>query len=260
MTPILHRTIPHEPWRAPRRLPGIAPLDPAAWILIDEAYGAQMAERDRLVATIPDAVHALGAAAFPAAAELLERVLSEIARLPGFAVGADEVRRPDGARVAIDRARPLLTLGRIVPQDFCLLERPDGATEHLLTGAILCFPARWRLAEKLGRPLIAIHEPVREYDAVLAPRVQRLFDGIRPEAPLWRANALLYANPALFQPERAAPGTPEAAAPPRYFRTERQCLVRLPQSGAVVFSIQTYVMALADLPPGVAEGIAAVAP
>ena len=112
----------------------------------------------------------------------------------------------------------------------------------------------------MGRPLIAIHDPVEVYDAALAPRVQRLFDAIRPEAPLWRANALLYANPALFQPERALPGTPEAAAPPRYFRSERQCLVRLPQSRAVVFSIHTYLMALGDLPPGAAEGIAAVAP
>ena len=260
MAPILHRTIPHEPWRTAHRLPGIAPLDPARWILIDEAYGAQMAERDRLIAAMPERVHALNEAARPAAEELLARVLAEIARLPGFAVGPDQVVRPDGVRITCDRAAPLLTLGRLVAQDFCLLERPEGSAEHVLTGAILCFPARWRLAEKMGRPLIAIHDPVEVYDAALAPRVQRLFDAIRPEAPLWRANALLYANPALFQPERAQPGTPEAAAPPRYFRSERQCLVRLPQSRAVVFSIHTYLMALGDLPPGAAEGIAAVAP
>jgi hypothetical protein len=260
MTAILHRDMPHAPWRRPHRLPGIAPLDPDAWILIDEAYAPQMAERDRLIATMPDAVHALLPGARPAADELLARILTELPRLPGFAIHDGVIERPDGVRVRPAPAEPLLTLGRLLPEDFCLLERPPGSDEHVLTGAILCFPARWRLAEKIGRPLIAIHDPVPAYDDGLAPRVQRLFDGIRPETPLWRSNVLLYANPALYQPERAAPGTPEAALAPRYLRSERQCLIRLPQTGAVVFSIRTYLMALEDLPEGAAEGVAAVSP
>ena len=33
----------------------------------------------------------------------------------------------------------------------------------------------------------------------------------------------------------------------RFMRSERQCLLRLPQSGAVVFTIHTYVVRLEDL-------------
>jgi hypothetical protein len=36
---------------------------------------------------------------------------------------------------------------------------------------------------------------------------------------------------------------------PRYLRTERQCLVRLPRTQAVIFSIHTSVMETAALPP-----------
>ena len=59
-----------------------------------------------------------------------------------------------------------------------------------------------------------------------------------------RFNRLWYDDPVLFQPgprrdndDRSDPTT----AP--YFRSERQCLVRLPQTRAVVFSIHTYLLA-----------------
>jgi hypothetical protein len=50
--------------------------------------------------------------------------------------------------------------------------------EHVLTAAVLCFPASWHLADKIGRPLTTIHVPVKVYDETLARRVQRLFDGV----------------------------------------------------------------------------------
>ena len=121
---------------------------------------------------------------------------------PAYAVGP-EVRRPDGVTVAIDRADPLGTLGHLVQEDLCLMEKRNEA--HVLTAAVLCFPASWRLAEKIGRPLEAIHAPVPEYDPKLARRVQRLFDGVQPGRPLWRVNALRYADPALHQPRARVP-------------------------------------------------------
>ena len=124
---------------------------------------------------------------------------------------------------------------------------PEG--HHVLTGAILCFPASWTLAEKLGRGLPGIHGPVAGYAGDLAVRVQRLFDAIRPEAPLWRANALTYADPALHQPRREGQTKPRTRGPDGYVRSERQCLLRLPVSRAVVFSIHTYVVRADTLSP-----------
>lgn len=236
---VLQDRLPFAPWTDPRtrRLPGTLPLDMGEWLEVDEAFAGQMALRDRLIAERPDAVHGLLPAAGAAAGELYDLILPRLPAL-GFAEGSGGMRRPDGVVVPLDRSCPLLTLGRLCQADFCLLQ-PGDQGEHLLTGAILCFPSGWRLAEKLGRPMLRIHAPVARYTDDIGRRVQRLLDAIRPEAPLWRANAHLSAAP-LFNPlpedhHRDGPDRTEAA----WIRSERQCLLRLPESRAVVFSIHT---------------------
>lgn len=224
-----------------RPLPNIGPIAMSDWLLVDEAYAGQMADRERLLNTNRDAVLALSERARPAADELLEVVLAHLPE--GFSRDGARVTRPDGTQVTLDREDPMGTLGRLVQEDFCLLEKAEGEAEHVLTGAVLCFPAGWRLAQKVMRPLVEIHIPIPEYDDAIAARVQRLFDGVQVGRPLMRFNRLWYNDPTLFQPgprrdndDRADPAT---AA---YFRSERQCLVRLPETRAVVFSIHTYVM------------------
>lgn len=251
MTEILQASLPFAPWADPRtrRLPGILPLEPGDWLRADDAFAGQMAERDRLIAARPEVVHALSDRARPAAAELLDTVLEDLRGKPGYTVAAETVTRPDDVTVRLDRAEPLLTLGRLVQEDFCLLERAEGEDEHILTGAILCFPASWTLAEKFLRPLIGIHIPVAVYDADIARRVQRLFDAIRPGQGLWRANALLYNDAELHHPRtEAAPRVrPQGVAP--YIRSERQSLTRLPRTNAVVFAIHTWVLRRENLTP-----------
>lgn len=246
--PILQDQLREMPWMVPAtaRLPGIQPLPLDGWMRQDEAFAGQMAERDRLIATMPERVHALLPDAEAAAAELYDRVLVILGQTEGYQVGPGEVTRPDGVTVRLDPAHPLLTLGRLVQEDF-VLHLPQGG-EHAIRGAILCFPASWTLAQKIGQPLTRVHVPVAEYDAGLAARVQRLFDAIRPEQPLWRANALLYEDPSLFQPRlegeiRPKPHTRD------YLRSEKQCLFRLPKSQAVVFSIHTTLVHVDRVPP-----------
>lgn len=142
--------------------------------------------------------------------------------------------------MAEDRAEPLVTLGLLVQDDLCLMQ-PDAGGEHVLTGAILCFPAGWTLAEKLGRAMIRIHLPVERYDADLARRVQRLLDAVRPETPLMRGNAHPHAEAVLFNARREADPR-EARGPFAYLRAERQALLRLPATGAVLFTIRTYLV------------------
>jgi dimethylamine monooxygenase subunit A len=259
MTPVLQKRLPQMPWMAPAtaRLPGIQPVAPGDWLRVDEAFEGQMAERDRLIAQSPERVHGLMPAAAPAAQELLDRVLAELPSLGDYIVGRGAVIRPDGVAVALDRAAPLLTLGRLVQEDFCIHTR-EGA-EHAMTGAILCFPASWTLAQKLGRPLTRIHSPVAVYDAGLAARVQRMFDAVRVDQPLWRANALLYEDPALHQPRLEAERRPKPAAR-TYLRSERQCLVRLERTQAVVFSIHTTIVHVDDVDPDALAAFRALHP
>ncbi|MGR3661964.1 MAG: heme-dependent oxidative N-demethylase subunit alpha family protein [Paracoccaceae bacterium] len=226
----------HKIGEGRRRLPGIQPLDLSDWLLRDEAFAGQMALRDRLIATQRADVLRLSSEAKAAAQELLVTVLRLLGQSPAYQVEEAWVKRPDGGVVPVLAEDPLGTLGRLVQGDFCLLEKHDG--EHVLTGAVLCFPASWSLADKFMKPLGLIHQPVGEYDDDIGKRVQRMFDLMRSEQPLWRSNVLLYDVPSLFTPyAKAIRGGDEG-----YVRSERQSLVKLPKTGAVVFSIHTYLV------------------
>lgn len=244
MTGIFQTRLPYDPM-AQRPLPGIQPLDPATWLQVDDAFGLQMAERARLLAARRDDVLALLPEARAAADELLQYILDWLGENgQGYEVSAKDVRRPDGVRIALDRADPMGTLGHLVQEDLCLMEKRGD--EHVLSAAVLCFPASWRLADKIGQPLTVIHVPVPDYDDRLAKRVQRLFDGVQVGRPLWRFNALRYGAPDLFQPRsRMVPkDLAEDDADYPYLRSERQCVLRLPKTRACVFSIHTYVLRL----------------
>lgn len=238
---------------AARRLPGIQPLDMSDWLVRDEVFAAQMALRDRLIAARRADV--FGASEIAPAQELLNTVLAHLG--PGYQINRSGVIRPDGIEVAFDSDHPLVVAARLVQEDLCLLEQPQGRDEHVLTGAVLCFPASWTLAEKLGRPLTTIHDPVPGYAGDLAARVQRLFDALHPDRPLWRANALLYDDPTLYQPRRHADRRARPEGQPPFLRSERQSLLRLPETRAVVFSIHTWVVAWETLTSDQRAGLAA---
>ena len=71
-----------------------------------------------------------------------------------------------------------------------------------------------------------------------------VFLSLKLGRPLWRFNRLWYDDPTLFQPRSALEPRriePDQKAAP-YIRSERQCIVRMPISDAVVFSIHTFVV------------------
>ncbi|WP_197917880.1 heme-dependent oxidative N-demethylase family protein [Thiosulfatihalobacter marinus] len=246
MIPVLQKTIPFDPFdRA--ALPGIAPLPPEEWLHVDDAYAGQMHLREAILRTRRKDVVAVDAGAMPAAQELLVRVLEQLTRREGFARRGNVMICPDGREVSVEADDPLGSVGRLVQEDMCLLQKHGD--QHVLTGAVLCFPASWSLSEKFMKPLTDIHTPVSGYDENIASRVQRLFDGVRKERPLWRRNALWYNDPALHQPRHEnAPRDHVNTQTAPYLRSELQSILRLPDSDAVVFSIHTFVLARENLP------------
>ena len=249
MPVILQSHIPFDVTQ-PRPLPGMMVLDPEDWLWVDDAYGAQMALRRDLMSQRRDDVIACDARGLPAARELLEQVLRFIAMRNDFMVNDTDVICPDGHVVSIDWSDPLLCIGAIIQNDFCILQKEGD--EHVLTAAVLCFPASWRLADKFLHPLTGIHDTVAPYDTGIAMRVQRLFDAIRIDGPMWRFNALYYRDPELFQPDgQHSVRRRSQVADVSYVRSERQTLIRLPKTQAVVFGIHTMVVArdaVGDLP------------
>ena len=240
MEVILQKQIPFNPLQA-QKLPGIQPLPLQDWLRSDEASAAQIALRCLLLDNQRDDVLMLDSAAMPAAQELLRMVLAQL-----YSPEDQEVKPDGGQSVSIDWEDPLGTLGRITQQDFCILEKRGD--EHVMTGAVLCFPASWTLSEKFMAPLTGIHTPVPSYDASIATRVQRLFDGVQSGRPLWRFNGLWYRDPALHQPRSHYEARDEVHdATAEFMRSEKQMILRLPETRAVVFCIHTYVLARKDV-------------
>ncbi|MGR3623751.1 heme-dependent oxidative N-demethylase family protein [Pseudophaeobacter sp.] len=239
---ILQKSIPHNPLESVK-LPGIKPLDLADWLPVDDAFSGQMAQRDALLSERRDQVLMMDQSAKEAAQELLQLVLAH-----RYEAAQEQVTRPDGVVISIDWQDPLATLGLIAQEDFCILQRPEGSPEHVLTGAVLCFPASWTLSEKFMRPLIGIHDRIDSYDEGIAARVQRLFDGVQVGRPLWRFNALWYQSPELFAPRSINdPRDHSHGQNAPYMRSEQQVILRLPQTRAVVFSIHTYMVHMEDV-------------
>ncbi len=229
---------------AQERVPGMLPTTLQEWLCCDDAYDAQMALRDDLIATRRDAVIAMLPEARAAVKDCFNLLIPLIAAQPGFAISGSRIQRPDGTVVARDLNDPLGTLGRLVQEDLCILiPGAAGTAGRVLGAAVLCFPSNWMLAEKLGRGVEAIHSPVPEYTADLSKRVNRLLDAVAVDRPLWRVNGMPTGTPELFLPKSERIPHPTRPKQPKYFRSERQTLVRLPNTKAVVFSIHTTLVA-----------------
>ena len=247
---ILQFSLPYDPL-SPKPLLGISPLDPSEWLMVDEAYAGQVAEKQRVLAAHRSDVLMQEPVADEAADELLSEVTGHLLRdHKGFELDGQMMTCPDGRQVDCSGS-PLEVLGGLVQEDLCILQKPEGQDEHIFTAGLLAFPASWRLKDKFMQPLTLIHVPVGEYDDVMAKRVQRLFDGIQVGRPLWRFNALWYQAPDLHQPRAMDERRPHVGPNGPYMRSERQTLLRLPLTGAVVFGIHTFVVRRSSL--GLAE-------
>lgn len=235
---------------------GIKAIDPAGWIEVDGHYEAQIAEKRRLLAERPAEVFGALTDSVEAQAECLEALLAHLERdRPGLVEVDGDVLRLTRTGDRHDRAafadRPLDLAGRLVQEDLCLMA-PSGDTWRLIA-ASLCFPSRWRLADKLGRPMAAIHAPVPGFNAQLARPVDRFFDRVGPGQVFMRLNWSAIDDPTLFQPAgHGRTGVNEAITADNagdlvWLRIERQTFVRLPRSGVLVFGIKTVLDPLAAL-------------
>ena len=230
---------------------GLMPLPSAEWIEIDHRFSADLAAKHALL----QARHADVFAALPEADGASAELLALLARhLPhhhpaAFRRAGDQLVVRATAEtwdVAQPALHPLDLAGRLVQEDLCLLLAEGGP--YRLVAASLCSPARWRLADKIGQPLGAIHDPVPGYGAKLAAPVERFFALLKPGKLVWRLNWGIVDDPAPFQPvarEAAAPVTADNAGERLWLRVERQTLQRLPATGAVVFTIRTHITGLA---------------
>lgn len=229
---------------------GLAPIVPAEWIDAGDGRPAQLAEKARLLtggrreqvlASLPGS-DAASREVFQLLVDNLRKYQPEF--LGGVAPEEQNGRLPSAEP---DQA-PLERASRLVQEDFCVLQS-DGAGTYRLTAGCVCFPSNWNLREKLGRPLGDIHAPVPGFATALAAPVDRFFHRLAVGQLVARLNWLVHDRPDLFQlgPNPDPPVvTAENAGSSLWLRLERQVLQRLPESGAVLFTIRTRVHRLRD--------------
>ena len=250
----------YAPFKAgPFRLSmGLMPLALKDWIEPDTQCAAELTEKERLLTERHEEVFAALPEANPGAAETLALLVEYLpSRFPALyrrnGERLDNLATGQQWEVHNTPLHPLDLAGRLVQEDLCLMQwRADTRVYHLV-GASLCFPTRWRLADKIGQPLNAIHAPIPGYAEQLATSMDKFFDRLKVEKPVWRLNWSLMDDPTLFQPTghgRTGTNThitPENAGDALWLRMERQTLRRLPHSHDILFTIRVYIRPLAQL-------------
>lgn len=140
-------------------------------------------------------------------------------------------------------------------EDMCLLTRSPDEQQYRLAGAAVAWPSDWGPKEKIGLPLRALHQPIQGYEEQLATPVDAFMEKLKPGAIYGRANWFIAHTPQMhwIQGESAAQDfadvTAQNAGETLFVRSERQTLRRLPETGAILFTIGIYVEALAALSP-----------
>lgn len=214
---------------------GLRRLDLDRWLEIDAEYPEEMRQKNRLLAERPHDVLAHVPAGRAGALECLAMVR-----------GWMQAHHPDLLPAVPVGLHPIDEAGRLAQEDLCVLTRIDA--QWVLTAASVCFPSRWRLADKIGTSVGSIHDPVPAYHDTIGPVVDASLDRLRTDRPVWRLNWSILDDDALFQPagdHRGHGGHLDLAD--ATFRVERQTLRRLPLSGDIVFTIRTYRYRLPDV-------------
>ena len=235
---------------------GLAPLDLADWIEVDGNLGRYLDEKDRLNREMPEKVFAAETGTLDAQLEVLDLVSLHVCeRFPDiYRREADQVSIEGTGRVvdlAESNTAPLLTAANLLQEDLVLMRK--GETGWRLAAASLCFPSSWRLSEKFGHALADVHEPVPGFGrgSRNAAMIERIFDNLQVELPVWRMNWSVYGDDALHHVERSGEhlkrlgrdGKPEIS----FLRVEYQTLRKLPKSGDILFTIRIHVDPLALL-------------
>ncbi|MDH4439540.1 MAG: DUF3445 domain-containing protein [Rhizobium sp.] len=233
----------HTPYAGPSRpfTIGLSALAPDRWIQPDDDLARYLDEKRDLVATRLDDVYRATGDSLPAQRECLAVLLTHLESCHLH------THRRDGASLtmaghAVDvmdkTLPPLLRAGLLIQDDLVIMMKREAGWS--IAAAHLSFPSSWSLAEKFDRPMEAVHEHVPGFGGGTrnAVMINRIFDNLMPGQPAERFNWSVNWRQKLFHPEtgRNDKAPPEDAV----VRVERQTLTKLPETGAIVFTIRIY--------------------
>ena len=166
----------------------------------------------------------------------------------------------------------LRTLGSHIDTDFLILlptqtedeKERDSQPVYHLEAFSTTFPSGFSTLSKLSLPLSAIHSPVPQYARKIGKSMDRFFARLETGKLVRRANWTITTTPKLFVQsgthfhdfDTMSPAKQEDSIAEQRrglnvedmrLRCERQTLMRLPLSGALVFAFKTYLTSLGEV-------------
>ena len=141
-----------------------------------------------------------------------------------------------------DRIKDLWHCSLWIQEDICLLE--NIGKEYVLTAASVCSPSNWNMPSKVGQSVEMLHAPVPGYKKEMSDRVNKLLSGLKPNKPLQRLNWSIQLGGELFWRSDVSNHEDNAE---KYWRVERQTLIRLPDTKAIVFGIRVFLHSFSEM-------------
>ncbi len=165
-----------------------------------------------------------------------------------------------------DCPNPLEIAAKLAMEDLNILMKNPVTGEYHLQASATLFPAGWQLQERIGYSMARLHGPVPQWKEKLGDHVNRYalqttnanaklisnryFDHLSSRTPMERTNLFIQTTPDLFMD--APEATPNATVTPKdlMVRRERQTFRRLEKTGAVLFTVRTYMGPITNLSNG----------
>ncbi len=215
---------------------GLRSLEPAQWLESGDDLTPQIIERQELIESAREVVYQELPGYKAAIKELVDRIVVNLKEFHDrdYTFTSNTITHlPTDTTISLNADDVLLQLASIIAEDLVVLAREDSEWK-IVAGAVI-FPSRWKLSEKIGKGMDAVHTPVPGYATALAPYMTATFDKITVERPVWRKNWSLHSTEHLHQPTSIH----EPAAPENYWwRTERQTLTRAQEGEFIYFTIR----------------------
>ena len=146
---------------------------------------------------------------------------------------------------------PLILASLLVQEDLVLMrKRPEGWS---LVAAFVAFPSSWDLKEKFTKTLSQIHAPVPGLPGRPSQVIERVFNSLQEDIPVYRQSWSLYDDGVLPHPsahnERTRNWMRDRQDPEGllHVRIEHQSLQRLQRSGDILFTVRILIDPLAAL-------------
>lgn len=244
----------------------LKPLESACCIQVTDQYVLEVAERRRLLFNHPDRCFRATLDTLSAQWEVLDAVIHQLVNhypecfeLQKHGdewifrnILLNETERFTFGDESTLATQPLNWIGRQVQEDLILMVQRDD--ELYLDAGQLSFPSVWSLTFDFGMSFREIHRPV-PWSEELGDKIRRFLLRVEVGRPWTRLNWAMQVGRRLdISPETFADWgaaryqlTQENLAKEVHLRVEEQCILRLPGSNALLFTIHTYLKSLEEL-------------